>query len=37
MQPLNEKAIESLLLEHLANAGYALAKVFGIRTWALCE
>ena len=28
---LNEKAIESLLLEHLANAGYALAKTFGIK------
>lgn len=30
MQPLNERAIESLLLKHLANAGYALAKAFGI-------
>ena len=28
---LNERAIEALLLEHLANAGYAIAKVFGIK------
>ena len=28
MQSLNERAIESLLLEHLANARYALAKAF---------
>lgn len=31
MQLLNKSTIESLLLEHLANAGYTLAKVFGIK------
>ena len=30
MQSINKSTIESLLIEHLANAGYALAKVFGI-------
>lgn len=30
MQPLNERAIESLLFKHLANTGYTLAKAFGI-------
>lgn len=30
-QNLDEKAVESLLLEHLANVGYILAKAFGIK------
>ncbi|AWI34098.1 hypothetical protein [Helicobacter apodemus] len=31
MQPFNESTIESLLLEHLENAGYIFVKAFGTK------